>query len=139
MASRKRSASPDLSAAQAQYVVRRLLSDRAVRINQVRGYLAELDTQIATLEQQLAFLRAASGESSSGTASAGRSRKGAGAGNAPRRRNLSPERREALRLQGHYLALIRQIPARKRGQYKEIVEKRGKEAAIAALRRAVGK
>jgi hypothetical protein len=136
MARRKRSSSTDLSAAQAQYVVRRLLADRAIRLNQVQGYLAELDTQIETLEQQLAFLRAASGSSSRSGGSAGRS---AGSGKGPRRRrNLSPERREALRLQGHYLALIRQIPARKRAQYKEIVEKRGKEAAIAALRRDVG-
>ena len=139
MASRKRSASTDLSGAQAQYVVRRLLADRAVRLSQVRGSLTELDTQIATLEQQLAFLRAASGESPSRRTAGRKSGNEGGAGQAPRRRNLSPERREALRLQGHYLALIRQIPARKRAQYKEMVEKRGKEAAIAALRRAVEK
>jgi hypothetical protein len=140
MAPRKRSASADLSPAQAQYVVRRLLADRAIRINQVRGYLAELNTEIATLEQQLAFLRDASGQAGARTTSAGRSRQSTGgAADAPRRRNISPERREALRLQGHYLALIRQVPARQRGQYKAMVEKRGKEAAIAALRRAVEK
>jgi hypothetical protein len=141
MAKRKRTSSPDLTAGQAQYVVRRILSERRVPASLIRQYLGELDTEIATLEQQLEMLRAASGEGGSRGGSGGRTRGGdsGSAGGHRRRRNLSPERRESLRLQGHYLALIRQIPARKRAQYKAIVEKSGKEAAIAALRRAVGK
>lgn len=134
MARHKTAASLNLSAGQAQYVVRRLIADRKTTLSQVQRYLAELSTEIATLEQQLDMLREASG---------GAARRASGGSSAAtggrRHRNLSPERRESLRLQGHYLALIRQIPARKRGQYKAMVEKRGKEAAIAALRRAVGK
>jgi hypothetical protein len=133
MARPRRTASPELTAGQAQYVVKRLLADRKIPVGDLRRYLGELDTEIATLEQQLDMLRAASAESGSRGSS-----RGAAGGGGRRRRNLSPERRESLRLQGHYLALIRQVPARKRGHYKAIVEKRGKEAAIAALRRAVG-
>ena len=140
MAKRKRAASPDLTAGQAQYVVRRILADRKVTISLIRQYLGELDSEIATLAQQLEILRAASGGGASRRSSrAGSGEGGASTGAPRRRRNLSPERRESLRLQGHYLALIRQVPARQRPQYKEMVEKRGKEAAIAALRRAVGK
>ena len=138
MAKRKRTTSPDLTAGQAQYVVRRILADRRVPISLVRQYLGELDTEIATLEQQLELLRAASGTGVSRRTRSPQTDSGRG-GKPRRRRNLSPERRESLRLQGHYLALIRQIPARKRPQYKAIVESKGKEAAIAALRRAVGK
>ena len=136
MARTKRIVPLDLSAGQAQYVVRRLIGDRKTNLSQVQRYLAELNSEIATLEQQLEMLREASGESGARRGSGGGAKAAAGG---RRHRNLSPERRESLRLQGHYLALIRQIPARKRGQYKAMVEKRGKEAAIAALRRAVGK
>lgn len=132
MARPKGSGAPEMSSGQAHYVVNRILADRAVPVSQIRRYLSELDGEISTLESRLEFLRAASGGGSSRAGSAV-----AGAGGR-RRRNLSPERRESLRLQGHYLALIRQVPARQRAQYKAIVEKRGKEAAIAALRRAVG-
>jgi hypothetical protein len=132
MARRKTRETPELNAGQAQYVVRRLIADRQVSASQVRGYLDELQTEIATLEQKLDMLRAASSPASRRSASGARTR------SAGRHRNLSPERRESLRLQGHYLALIRQVPARQRPQYKAIVAKRGKEAAIAALRRAVG-
>jgi hypothetical protein len=139
MARRKSTSALDLNAGQAQYVVRRILAERKVPVSVVRQYLEELDSEIATLEQQLELLRAASGEGTSRRGSGPRPGGGVGSNGRRRRRNLSPARRESLRLQGHYLALIRQIPARKRAQYKAIVEKSGKEAAIAALRRAVGK
>jgi hypothetical protein len=131
MARPKQTAGVNMTAGQAQYLVRRLIADRKVTEAQVNRYLSELTTEIASLEQRLEMLREASTERRAGGASSG-------AAGGRRRRNLSPERRESLRLQGHYLALIRQVPARKRAHFKAIVDKRGKEAAIAALRRAVG-
>jgi hypothetical protein len=102
--------------------------------------MADLGGEIAQLERQLESLRAASTGAAPRAAGRPAARNEGAAPAAPRkrrrRRNLSPERREALRLQGHYLALIRQVPKSRRAHFKTIVEKRGKEAAIKALRAA---
>jgi len=47
-----------------------------------------------------------------------------------RRSALSPEQLASRQLQGRYLALIRQIPANKRGQYAKTAKEKGREAAI---------
>ena len=53
-----------------------------------------------------------------------------------RRRQKTPISAEQLasrQLQGRYLALIRQIPASRRGQYAKVAREKGREAAIAQL------
>lgn len=50
-----------------------------------------------------------------------------------------PERRAELTRQGHYLALIRQVSKTKRASFKDIFQKKGGQAAIDALKTALGK
>lgn len=56
-----------------------------------------------------------------------------------RRKPLTAEVRASQQLQGKYLALIRQIPASKRGQYQKMAKEKGREAAIKEMQSAVKK
>ena len=52
---------------------------------------------------------------------------------------ISPEQLASRQLQGRYLALIRQIPATRRGQYAKVAKEKGREAAIAQMQDVVKK
>ena len=56
-----------------------------------------------------------------------------------RRSTLSPEQLASRQLQGRYLALIRQIPANKRGQYAKTAKEKGREAAIKEMQENIKK
>lgn len=63
------------------------------------------------------------------------------AGNGRRRRRpmvLKPETLESRRQQGHYLNLIRQVPADTRELYKEMARELGRDVAIKAMQEALG-
>ena len=119
----------------------------------VGEYAAEMQREIAALEERLRLLREAADLGPGGRerrTHGGRRKAGAdeasGArprGNSRRERrrkqNLSPERLAALRLQGQYLALIRRVSARRRAQYKRLFQEKGPEAALKALRDAAAK
>jgi hypothetical protein len=71
------------------------------------------------------------------TGSSGKKRQGS-----RRRRSkqpLSPERAASQKLQGQYLGYIRQIPKTKRAVYQRISKMKGREEAIAAMKKALGK
>jgi hypothetical protein len=66
------------------------------------------------------------------------------AGKAGRKRRqqgkeLSAEQMASRKLQGRYLALVRQIPATRRGQYSKIAKESGREAAIQRMEEALRK
>jgi hypothetical protein len=48
----------------------------------------------------------------------------------PRPRNLSPERRAALKLQGSYIGHVRKLSLKQRAQVKKVRMKKGVRAAI---------
>jgi hypothetical protein len=56
-----------------------------------------------------------------------------------RRARITPEQLASRQLQGRYLGLIRQIPASRRAQYQKIAKDSGREAAINAMKSAVGR
>ncbi|MCU1350712.1 MAG: hypothetical protein JWO56_3742 [Acidobacteria bacterium] len=75
---------------------------------------------------------ASSGSSAagSGAQASGGTRSGAKAGRGRQRSAITPEQLASRQLQGRYLALIRQIPESRRGQYTKIAKDKGREAAI---------
>ncbi|HYV97364.1 MAG TPA: hypothetical protein VE967_07935 [Gemmatimonadaceae bacterium] len=129
----------NLTAAQAQFVLGDLLARRRVSAAEVRSSLSGLTREIETLEERLDALR---GAARTASRSAGRPAAsvapsdGAPAKKKRRRQRLSPQRLAALRLQGHYLALMRQTPATKRAAFRAIRQAKGTQAAITALRKA---
>jgi hypothetical protein len=56
-----------------------------------------------------------------------------------RRSAITPEQLASRQLQGRYLALIRQIPASRRGQYAKTAKDKGREAAIKDMQDAIKK
>ena len=130
----------NLSGPQAQYVVNGLLADRRISERDVRAHLTNLDRDIASLENRLQLLRGARVQPGRGG-----DRTVAGSTGDPartvapkrRRANLSPERRAALKKQGLYLALMRQIPKTKRASFKAMFRQRGMDPTLAAMHKAV--
>lgn len=51
----------------------------------------------------------------------------------------TPEAAASRKLQGQYIAYIRQIPKRQRKRFAEVAKKDGREAAIAAIKKHLGK
>jgi len=140
---RKSIAAPWLSPGEATYVIERLVGDRRIAPSEVQRYVAAMHQEIADLEQRLHTLRAAS----SGAFVARESTPSAVRPTSPvprkrRRRSRKPasaEVRASQQLQGRYVSLIRQLPKYKRDQYQKIAKDRGREAAITAMRTALGK
>lgn len=147
---RKQTGGQQLSGGQAAYVLERLVRERRISQGEVNRYLSELTNEISDLERRLQLLRSAHGGSSSAAPARGPRRSNgaapAKAAAAPgsakksrKSRKVSPEQLQSRQLQGRYLALIRQIPANKRAQYKKIASERGREAAIKEMKSAVAK
>jgi hypothetical protein len=53
-----------------------------------------------------------------------------------RRRHVSPEVAASRQLQGRYIALLRQLPQRRRARISKIAKDEGREAAIKAMQKA---
>jgi len=81
----------------------------------------------------------ASGPQSSGSNAGTDSGARAGRGAKRTRSAITPEQLASRQLQGRYLALIRQIPANRRGPYAKIAKEKGREQAIRELQDAVKK
>jgi len=99
--------------------------------------------EIVDLEQRLHALRIAAAGTTASRASAASGVVSTPAVTPRRRRRArktaSPEVQASRELQGRYVSLIRQIPKYKRRQYQQIAKKRGREAAVTEMRRALGK
>ena len=136
---------PALTPTQAVHVLRQLVEDRKITHNDIVGATARMRQKIADLEQQLAELRASVDEPStkprrarSKAARRARTARPAKAARSSRKRAPSAAEMQSRALQGQYITLIGRIPERQRAKFKAIVKKDGREAAIKALRDAIG-
>jgi hypothetical protein len=131
---------PDLTPHQAKYVLHRLLQDGRINGSDVRKAVDGMQREITELEQKLADLRTSSGGGGERTASRGRqsaSRTRPAA--RPRRTNMSPQVIASRKVQGQYIGYMRQLPEKDRGKYAEMAKSKGREAAITAMKKALGK
>ncbi len=151
-------AAPELTPGQAKWVVDQMIRERRVSPGEVQRYVSDMGREINDLERRLAALRAAhTGGTGGGAAAAApikrrpgrppRSASMIAAATAPvaapvvkarrgrrRRSAITAEQLASRQLQGRYLALIRQIPASRRGLYTKIAKDRGRESAIKEMR-----
>lgn len=58
---------------------------------------------------------------------------------APRKLNLSPERKAALKVQGQYMGYLRGLKPRQKTQVKALAARRGMKAAVVLARKLAGK
>ena len=121
-----------LTPAQSHYVLGRLLEDRQVKSSTVSKLAGEMAGELEMLEARISMLRRLTGQ-------APPSIRARLAGRRKSTRAVSPEVMASRRLQGQYLGLIRQIPARGRKQFKRIAAEQGREAAVNALRKTLGR
>ena len=122
---------------QAQYVLSRLVADGRISTSDVKSYLKGVEDEIRELESRLSQLRGAYGRRSSTSSAAGGARRAP----APRprtRRQISPEQQASRQLQGQYMSLIRQFPAEKRQQFKDLSKSEGREVAVRRMKSELG-
>lgn len=131
------------SAAQLQYIVDRALAERRLTDAVINGYLQQLQEEIRDIEHRLQLLRDAAGARMP-VARRGRSRGAAvppvvAAPSKRRSARASSKNTAARKLQGQYIGFLRQLPEKERPKYQEIARTRGREQAIVAIRKALGK
>jgi hypothetical protein len=129
------------SPSQAAFIVERALADRKLSAADIKRYIGSIADEVRSVEERLASLTEAAIGSVRRVFSRGgevrvphvrkRSRKAKGP--------VSAEVAASRKLQGQYLGLIRQIPKTKRGVYQKISSAKGREAAIAAMKKALRK
>jgi len=130
---RRRATLPPITSNQARYVLEKLIDERKVTADDVRRHLAGMWQEMNFVEKRLSELRGLTG-------SVHPVRKvKAAIRRATKRRPVSPEVAASQRLQGRYLGYMRQIPEGDRKRFADIAKVQGREAAIAALRKRLGK
>lgn len=119
-----------LTPPQVEYVLDSLLRQRRLSQRDIDRALADMQREIDEVTSRLAILRA-SQQAPNGR---GRARSTAPMSASRRQRKpVSAETHASRELQGRYLGLIRQLPARRRGSIKKVAKTQGREAAIQAM------
>ena len=138
---RPRKGLPTLSPHQAHFVLEAAATEGKISAGDVNRYLGQMHEEISTLEERLARLRDA--VVAPVERMFRREEKAAPAAPVPTRQQRRKKRKAAsnpsMQLQGQYLGYIKQIPQKDRAKYKAIVKSNGREAAVAAMKKALGK
>ena len=138
----RRAAPVTLSPSRAVYVLERALADRKLSKADVNRYLAGMTEEIRGLEERLASLRDAIVEPVKRLAHKVEEKVRGGERAIPKKRKqraVSPEVTATRKLQGQYISLLSQIPKTKRAFYQKIAKAKGREEAIASMRKTLGK
>ena len=127
---------PALTVSQAIYVLEKLIDEHSVSAADVRRHLAGMWREMNFLEKRLSELR-----SMVGSVHPVRRAKRAIRRVAARVKRVAktPEAAASRKLQGQYIAYIRQIPKRGRKRFADMAKKNGREAAISAMKEKLGK
>ena len=133
----RRAEPPSLSAGEARYVLEKLIDEGKVTARDVREHVASMWEEMNFIERRLSELRG----TAVGTTVTHpvRSVKRAAKTIAKKTRKLSAKTRASYQLQGQYLGYMRQISERERGKYKRMAKTDGRENAVAAMKKALGK
>lgn len=118
--SRQSSSGLRVSPSQAQQILQYMINERRISASDVSRYI-----EIQQLEERLQSLKSGGGVQRGG-------------GRRARSSSITGDQLASRQLQGRYLALIRQIPASRRGQYAKTAKERGREAAIREMQSVVG-
>ena len=128
---------PSLTPNQARYILEKLIDERVVSAADVRRHLAGMWQEMSFIEKRLSELRAVAG-----TARPVHSVKkavGKVSKRVRRSRKISPEVAASQKIQGQYLGYMRQIPEGDRKRFQDIAKTKGREEAIAAMKKRLGR
>jgi hypothetical protein len=149
MARPRKPLSLSVSSSQAHYVLEKAVADRKLSAADVDHYVASMHHEISTLEHRLASLRDAIVEPVKHFVHKVEEKVWGGDGPFPapetkpakkaRKKRVSAARKASMQLQGQYLGLIQKFPKSKREGFKAMARKDGRENAIAAMKKALGR
>jgi hypothetical protein len=137
----------DLSPSHALYVLEQAIEDRRITRADLDRYGKKMREEISEIEARLRSLRDATVKAAKRVFD----RRGEvpvphvkGRSRGPKRakRSSKPVSAEVVasrKLQGRYIAAVRQLPKTRRARFAAIAKREGREAAIAAIRKAAGK
>ncbi|HSQ03870.1 MAG TPA: hypothetical protein VLN59_07540 [Burkholderiales bacterium] len=124
---------PTLSATQAKYILEKLIRERVVTGADVRRHLEGLTSEMNALERRIAELRGLAG-----SVHPVRKTKTA-VQRVVKHAAKTPEAAASRKLQGQYIAAVRQLPKTQRKRFAEIAKSNGREEAIAAIKKHLGR
>ena len=132
----RRAELPALTGGQATYILEKLIDEGSVTAADVRRHLGGMWQEMNALEKRVAELRAMAGSVHPVRAAKKAARKVVARA---KRAAKPPEAAASRRLQGQYIAYIRQVPKMQRRRFAAIAKKDGREAAITAIKKHLGK
>lgn len=121
---------PTITPSQAKYVLEKLIDEGDVSAADVRRHVAGMWQEMNFLDKRIAELRGLAGAVNP-VQRAKRAFK--------RVRSASAEVLASRKLQGQYIAAIRQLPKSQRKRFAVIAKKDGREAAISAIKKHLSK
>jgi hypothetical protein len=131
----KRPTVSPLTASQTSYVLEKLIDEGKVTAADVRRHLSGMWKEMNSLERRLAELRAMMDPLRHPIRAIKKAAKSLGKA----KRKISAKGRASYRLQGQYVAYIRQIPERERARFKKMAKQDGREKAVAEMKKRLGK
>lgn len=122
---------PALTADQARYILEKLIDEGTVSAVDIRRHLAGMWQEMSFLEKRIAELRGVAGSVHPVRRVKAAARRV--------RRAVSPAQRKSFAMQGQYIGLLRQIPEGDRRTFQDLAKEKGRQAAIAALKKRLRK
>lgn len=127
---------PAVNGSQALYILEKLIDEGAVTAADIRRHLSGMWTEMTVLEKRIAELR---GVAASVHPVRRAKRIVQRVAKRVKRAAKTPEAQASRKLQGQYIAYIRQLPKRARKEYSAIAASDGREAAIDAIKKRLGR
>lgn len=121
-----------ITPAQAHYVLTKMLDDRKVTRRDVATYLGMMEKEINDLEKRLQSLRSLKEGGSNEKPRASKAKPVGG------RKKVTAQQKASRKLQGVYMSMLRRIPKSKRAQYKTLATEKDRQAAVDAMKAALG-
>ncbi|MEO8034865.1 MAG: FaeA/PapI family transcriptional regulator [Acidobacteriota bacterium] len=128
-----------LTAPQARYILEKLIDEGKVDALDVRRHLAGMWEEMTILQKRVAELRGFVEPAKHPVHTAKVAVKDVARAVRRRSRKISEETRASYQLQGQYLGYMRQIPEQQRAKYKRLARDEGRETAVAAMKKVLGK
>lgn len=122
---------PALTAQQARYILMKLIDEGTVSAADIRRNLAGMWQEMSFLEKRLSELRGLAGSVHPVRRVKSAARRV--------RKAVSPAAAKSRALQGQYIGLLRQVPDGDRKRFQDIARGQGREAAVRALKKRLGK
>lgn len=134
----------ELNVGQLRFIVERAQRDGRLNDRVIEGYLRELQDEIRDVEDRLQMLRGVASQQPSAPARPQNARrrvssprKAQSAGN--ERGRASAKNAASQQIQGRYIAYLRQLPKKERPKFQEMARSEGRETAIEAIRKTLGR